>query len=242
MRYEQYVHRDIYKGVPNTFGAFAIVKQPHESSVGVLIKQRNGKGGSPFLFDLPGGRVEAGESLPEAACRELKEEVGLSALPDSCVAIGGPLWLPVYRDGNLERVDCAQAFLVEVGSELPTPTEEAINIATVSESSAAGFSLVGFKRDPDPEKCLFGRTPVMIWDGLSVIRPPALRLDYASERQREDLHKRLGVVPSEDIYLPVDNGNYLSRTRQGVIELYYRLNPFQPDGRFHGTLEDLISG
>jgi 8-oxo-dGTP diphosphatase len=44
----------------------------------VLLATRT-KPPSPSLFSLPGGLVEAGETLEEAALRELREEVGVEA-------------------------------------------------------------------------------------------------------------------------------------------------------------------
>ena len=39
-------------------------------------------------WDIPKGGVEPGESLAEAACRELQEETGLAALPDALTPLG----------------------------------------------------------------------------------------------------------------------------------------------------------
>jgi 8-oxo-dGTP diphosphatase len=42
-----------------------------------LITQRPPKATLPLLWEFPGGRVEAGESDPEALARELSEEMGI---------------------------------------------------------------------------------------------------------------------------------------------------------------------
>ncbi|WP_024794920.1 NUDIX hydrolase [Tomitella biformata] len=55
----------------------------------LLLRGRDPQGvGEPFWFTFGGG-VEAGESLREAAVRELYEETGLQVAPD---LLGGPIW------------------------------------------------------------------------------------------------------------------------------------------------------
>jgi len=244
MRYAQYSYQEHFKGVPTTYGGFAIVQRTGSNGTkGVFIKQRNGKGSSPFLFDLPGGgKQEDDPSVAATASRELCEELGITSCPERSLPIGGPLWLPIIREGKLVRVDCAQAFLVEAGAEEPAQSEEAINIALVDEESALGFSIVGLRGNEDPAARLFGRTPIMVWDGISVAKPPFFRLMNPSPDEREHLEERFGCYLSEDIFLPIDNGNYLARMHDGAIEVHYRLNPFEPRKRFEGSLEDLAQG
>ncbi|MDN8540031.1 pyrimidine (deoxy)nucleoside triphosphate diphosphatase [Erwinia sp. BC051422] len=49
----------------------------------ILLAQRGPHGDQAGLWEFPGGKVEAGESQPQALQRELKEELGIEA------AIGG---------------------------------------------------------------------------------------------------------------------------------------------------------
>ena len=237
MVYQQYAYQDQWNGIPRTYGGFAIIPQSLGDGRGIIIKQRNGKGASPFLFDLPGGGMSEADNkdLSQTAEREAFEEVRVRINHRTAIAVGAPLWLPVRKDGELVRIDCAQAFIMEVGAEIPEPTEEALNIAVVHERSALGFNIVGLKNDPDPSKRVFGRTPIMIWDGLSVTKQP-----FYDGLVDADVMARLGVpYEIEEMYFPVDDGNYLARKNGTNLELFYRLNPFEEQGRFVGTLEDL---
>jgi 8-oxo-dGTP diphosphatase len=49
----------------------------------VLLRLRDDRPGLPYpgSWDLLGGAVEAGETLPEAAIREVKEEIGIDCPP-----------------------------------------------------------------------------------------------------------------------------------------------------------------
>ena len=237
MRYEQYGFRDEYKSPPRTYGGFAIIGQPFEGGVGVLIKQRNGKGSAPYQFDLPGGRIEPSMdlSLANTALRETFEEVGIQG--HIVGAIGQPLWLPIFKDGVLVRVDCAAAFLVDAGAQIPETSEEALTVAVVNEHSALGFSIVGLTNDKDPRRGVFGRTPILLWDGLSITKKPFFSGPIPSEVSGECRFE------SGDFGL-VDDGNYFARYNATTecLDLFYRLNPFEPSGRFVGKLEHLAQG
>ncbi len=57
----------------------------------VLICQRPPGGHHPGKWEFPGGKLEIGESLPDALRRELKEELGIDAVP------GPVLWHTQHR-------------------------------------------------------------------------------------------------------------------------------------------------
>jgi len=70
--------------------------------------------GHPFWFTVGGG-ADPGESLAEAAARELREEVGIAA---DAASLGDPVWRRVARfgfDGTRYQQE-EEYFLVQVGS------------------------------------------------------------------------------------------------------------------------------
>jgi 8-oxo-dGTP pyrophosphatase MutT (NUDIX family) len=62
--------------------------------------RRAGTGFFDGLFSLSGGHVEDGESLAQAACRELLEETGVPLAPEALRPIG-----VVHRRSDSNRID-----------------------------------------------------------------------------------------------------------------------------------------
>lgn len=65
--------------------AWAVVQRPDGH---ILLGRRDGTGYGQGLWGLPGGRVERGEGLREAAARECHEEVSLQVNPEGLRALG----------------------------------------------------------------------------------------------------------------------------------------------------------
>ena len=85
----------------------AVVIKSGQPKQVLLIKRKN----EPYkeMWALPGGFVDANEDLPDAACRELKEETGIDAKPMRQIgAFGKP-----GRDPRHHTVSVA--FRFEVG-------------------------------------------------------------------------------------------------------------------------------
>ena len=52
----------------------------------ILLAQRPAHADQPGMWEFAGGKVEAGETQPEALIRELREELGIDARPAQYVA------------------------------------------------------------------------------------------------------------------------------------------------------------
>ncbi len=87
------------------------------------------------IYSLPGGLVEPGETLGEAALRELREEVGVEA---ALIGFVAPVEFIERDDAGRVRhhfVICAHAARWTAGE--PTVGEEALDVRWVREGEAA---------------------------------------------------------------------------------------------------------
>lgn len=99
-------------------GCSAIVFDGGREKILLMRRTDNGK------WSLPGGALEAGESVTEACLREVKEETGLDVEIKRFVGIhSDPNRLLVYPDGNKYHLISLAFELAVVGGELQTNDE-----------------------------------------------------------------------------------------------------------------------
>ena len=198
------------------------------------------------MWNVPGGKVEkldwsSSDRLPayrRAVRRELWEELEIGNC-EIGPAIGPPLYAASRKDGVLLSVDSAQAFLVKT-TDIPKTSLESVAVSYCHQASFAGFNVVG--RRADPNNLQFGRTPIIIFDGLSVLQEP-----FYVGKLTQELKDSIIGDPGQGDFILLDGGNYLARmifvqNKDGWnIAIYYRLNPDQPDGRFHGAFDHMAT-
>ena len=80
----------------------------------LLVARRHANAIRGGLWELPGGKVETGESALAAALREAEEEVGIA--PSALLGTPQPLAVSAHSDPSLlrERSVRLHAFLIEV--------------------------------------------------------------------------------------------------------------------------------
>jgi len=76
----------------------------------VLVTSQTGK-----ALVLPGGAVDTGETLPQAAIREAKEECGID------VTIGRAIWLREFYDRKHNQTNLEAYFLAQAVSDAALP-------------------------------------------------------------------------------------------------------------------------
>jgi ADP-ribose pyrophosphatase YjhB (NUDIX family) len=96
---------------------------------------RRGRGPAEGTWSVPGGRVEAGETLAEAVVRELLEETGLAGVCEGLVG-----WVERIDD-QLHHVILDFAVTILVGAD-PVAGDDAAEAAWVPLANVAELSLV----------------------------------------------------------------------------------------------------
>jgi 8-oxo-dGTP pyrophosphatase MutT (NUDIX family) len=110
-----------------------------ESREKILLTRREDNG----QWCMPGGAVDAGESVAEACAREVWEEVGLRVRILRLVGVySDPHRLVVYRDGNKTQT-VALHFEVEIVEGEPRLSDEVTDFGYFSAAEAQKLELLG---------------------------------------------------------------------------------------------------
>lgn len=80
-------------GIPVKAAGGLVLRHPKTDPPEILLIHRNG------VWDIPKGKLEEGESIPECAAREVMEEVGLDSMP-RIVSDLGTTFHSYERDGK----------------------------------------------------------------------------------------------------------------------------------------------
>ena len=100
-----------------------------------LLMIRRGHGPAAGEWSIPGGRVEAGETLAEAVVRELAEETGVEGICEQLVG-----WVErIGDDHHFVILDFAVTVLEATD---PVPGSDAVEAAWVDLSEVASYRLV----------------------------------------------------------------------------------------------------
>lgn len=104
----------------------------------LVLLARRGKGPGLGLWSLPGGRVEPGETVAQAAAREVEEEVGVVA---QIVALAAARDIIVHdKDGVLTAHFVVLAHAARWQAGEPMPGEEALEVGWFSPEAVAGLA------------------------------------------------------------------------------------------------------
>jgi len=108
---------------------------------GRILLVRRARAPGRDLFSLPGGVVEAGETLTEAVAREVLEETGLTVEP---VRLAGHREVIVRdADGRVERHFVILAFACRWRAGEAAPSEEVAEARWVAPDEIAGLATTG---------------------------------------------------------------------------------------------------
>lgn len=103
-----------------------------------ILLVRRGHGPAAGEWSVPGGRVEAGETVAEAVVRELAEETGVEGVCDSLVG-----WVErIAPEGHFVILDFAVTVLTGPADSAPRAGDDAVEAAWVDLGDVARLDLV----------------------------------------------------------------------------------------------------
>jgi len=109
-------------------------------------------------------------------------------------------------------------------------SEEAVNLAWVNPFSVLALKIAGLNL----EAKAMSPMGAMMYDGFSVVGAPI----YSGPLTPEI--KNVATALHSKSYSLLDHGRYFGRLdNEGHVKIYRRLNPFEPNGHFAGSLEHL---
>jgi len=119
--------------------AFALAVAFENKEEGRFFMIRSAKDGR--AWEIPGGKVEDGETFAEAARREFREETGrVLEEPCACVVV-----IETYDAGDEERIVEGVVFVGEAGEKV-VETEDATDAVRVFESLPDELTRITFDR------------------------------------------------------------------------------------------------
>jgi ADP-ribose pyrophosphatase YjhB (NUDIX family) len=91
---------------------------------------------------LPGGAMDCGESIAQAAVRETKEETGIDCEVTGLVGIyTNPRHVILYTSNGEVRQECSVVFTARPLSGEPTPSSESSEVRWVAADELDGYTM-----------------------------------------------------------------------------------------------------
>jgi 8-oxo-dGTP pyrophosphatase MutT (NUDIX family) len=93
-------------------------------------------------WSIPGGRVELGESVADAAVREVREETGIEVTPIGIVGVySDPRSVVAYDDGEVRQQFSICLACRHVGGSLSAISDESLEVRFVAPQDIGGLEL-----------------------------------------------------------------------------------------------------
>ena len=91
---------------------------------------------------LPGGAMDCGESIADAAVRETKEETGIDCEITGLVGIyTNPRHVILYTSNGEVRQECSVVFAARAVAGEPTPSSESSEVRWVAANELDGYTM-----------------------------------------------------------------------------------------------------